>query len=241
MPNYEDTAYWDQRYEKGGVEASFDWLETYENLKDLLEQFMVSKQIRILILGCGNAQFSEDLYDDGYHNVVNVDISSVVIRLMKERNEERRPDMEYIVMDITDMSEFESNSFDLVIDKSTIDCLLCCDESFLKVAMMLKESQRVLKVDGIYFAISYGKPDSRSFHFDQPFLGFENREFVLYDQNVSEEEKEDKTHYIYVSKKLANADSLCEYYYETCLAELKATLEAARENEDQDQEQEVNN
>lgn len=35
--------------------------------------------MRILVLGCGNADFSEDLYDDGYTNVVNVDISSVVI------------------------------------------------------------------------------------------------------------------------------------------------------------------
>jgi EEF1A lysine methyltransferase 4 len=35
--------------------------------------------MRILVLGCGNAEFSEDLYDAGYKNVINVDISSVVI------------------------------------------------------------------------------------------------------------------------------------------------------------------
>ena len=88
------------------------------------------------------------------------------------------------------MSVFESNTFDIAIDKSTIDALLCGDESFLKVAQMLKETQRVLKVDGIYFAISYGKPESRSFHFVQPFLSFENREFILYDSTAEEEEKE---------------------------------------------------
>ena len=43
-------------------------------------------------------------------------------------------------MDITDMSQFETGSFDLAIDKSTIDALLCGDDSFLKVAQMLKES-----------------------------------------------------------------------------------------------------
>ena len=48
--------------------------------------------------------------------------------------------MDYIVMDITDMSEFESNTFDLVIDKSTMDALLCGDDSFVKVAQMLKET-----------------------------------------------------------------------------------------------------
>ena len=70
---------------------------------------MPSEQIKILVLGCGNAEFSEDLYDDGFHNVTNVDLSSVVIHHMKERNEERRPRMQFIVMDITDMSKFESN------------------------------------------------------------------------------------------------------------------------------------
>ena len=95
--------------------------------------------MRILVLGCGNADFSEDLYDDGYTNVVNVDISSVVIGQMQDRNLER-PLMEWKVMDVTDMSEFESNSFDIAIDKSTIDALLCGDDSFLKVAEMLKET-----------------------------------------------------------------------------------------------------
>lgn len=58
---------------------------------------------------------------------------------MQDRNLER-PLMEWKVMDVTDMSEFESNSFDIAIDKSTIDALLCGDDSFLKVAEMLKET-----------------------------------------------------------------------------------------------------
>ena len=38
---------------------------------------------------------------------------------------------------------------------------------------------------------------------------------------TSDQEKEDKSHYVYVSKKMPEADLLCEYYYETCLEELK--------------------
>ena len=64
--------------------------------------------------------------------------------------------MQFLVMDITDMSALESNSFDLAIDKSTMDALLCGDDASFKVAALLKESQRVLKVGGVYFAISYG-------------------------------------------------------------------------------------
>ena len=121
--------------------------------------------MRILILGCGNAEFSEDLYDDGFTNVLNIDISPVVISQMQEKNVEQRPLMEWQVMDVTEMSELADSSFDIAIDKSTIDALLCGDDSFVMVAKMMKETQRVLKTGGVYFAISYGKPESRQFHF----------------------------------------------------------------------------
>ena len=230
MPNYGDPEYWDKRYRDAGDLASFDWLESYASLHSLLQEFLTSKDMRILVLGCGNADFSEDLYDDGYTNVVNVDISSVVIGQMQDRNLER-PLMEWKVMDVTDMSEFESNSFDLAIDKSTIDALLCGDDSFLKVAEMLKETQRVLKVGGTYFAISYGKPESRTFHFVQPFLSMELREFILYDQNVctTEEEKAEKSHYIYACIKNEDADEVSEMHFEACYEALKATAELERQ------------
>lgn len=146
--------------------------------------------------------------------------------------------MSFEVMDITDMSAFESNQFDLAVDKSTIDALLCGDDSFIKVAQMLKETQRVLKPGGIYFAISYGKPESRSFHFQQPFLGFENREFILYDANIdSEEEREEKSHYIYVCKKLQNADDLAAQYFEECIEQYRQNEEAAKDLDDRSSEE----
>ena len=50
---------------------------------------------------------------------------------MEEKHLKDRPKMHWIVMDITAMDEFETDSFDLAIDKSTIDALLCGDDSFL--------------------------------------------------------------------------------------------------------------
>ena len=80
MPNYGDPNYWDKRYEKSGIDGSFDWLESYDTLKGLLAEFMPNPDMRILVLGCGNAEFSEDLYDAGFKNQLNVDISSVCIK-----------------------------------------------------------------------------------------------------------------------------------------------------------------
>lgn len=78
MPNYGDPQYWDKRYSENEG-SMFDWLEDYASLKPLLKD-LIKPESKILVVGCGNANFSEDLYDDGYHNVSNIDISSVVIK-----------------------------------------------------------------------------------------------------------------------------------------------------------------
>ena len=59
---------------------------------------------------------------------------------------------------------YDDNWFDLIVDKSTIDSMLCGEKSFLNTALMLKEVQRVLKTGGIYMIISYGTPENRIFH-----------------------------------------------------------------------------
>ena len=117
------------------------------------------------------------MYDAGYTNIDNMDISQVVIDQMKKRNEDREG-MRWVVMDALDM-KYESETFDCVIDKSTIDAILCGEYSFYNTAKMLKEVQRVLKTGGTYFAISYGKPETRVFHFKRKHLDFELSCYVL--------------------------------------------------------------
>ena len=48
--------------------------------------------------------------------------------------------MKWDVMDVTDL-KYLDDTFDLAIDKSTIDALLCGDNAFINVAKMLKEAQ----------------------------------------------------------------------------------------------------
>lgn len=102
--------------------------------------------------------------------------------------------------------KYPDNYFDVCIDKSTIDALLCGDNAFLNTAIMLKEGQRVLKEDGgKYIAISYGKPSSRSFHFERTFLSWTLKEYIFSPVEAeSDKDKEEKSHYIYVCTK--NAD-----------------------------------
>ena len=61
--------------------------------------------------------------------------------------------MKWEVMDVREL-KYQDEFFDLVVDKSTIDALLCGNFAYLNVAIMLKECQRVLKTGGYYMAIS---------------------------------------------------------------------------------------
>jgi hypothetical protein len=74
-----------------------------------------------MMLGCGNSTLSKKMYDDGYTNIVNVHISKVCIKKMRLLHEETP--MEWKVADVTDLSDFEDNSFDTFIEKATLDAL----------------------------------------------------------------------------------------------------------------------
>jgi hypothetical protein len=52
-------------------------------------------------------------------------------------------------------------SFDAIVDKGTIDCVLCGEHAAAAAAGMLSEAWRVLKPGGHYVGISYGTPKSR--------------------------------------------------------------------------------
>ena len=200
MPNYGDKNYWGERYdEQSGT--TFDWLEDYESIKPIIDNLGVKKESRILNVGCGNSEFSEKMFDEGYNHNYNIDICQNVIDFMKSRNKDRKG-LHFDVMDVCDMA-YKDETFDLVIDKSTIDALLCGDHSFMIVAKMLKEISRVLKTGGYYIIISYGKPENRMIHLERDHLAFEVQ---IYTIKRAEEDEQEKIHYVYICKKLTEAN-----------------------------------
>ena len=217
MPNYGNPEYWEARYKD--INSTFDWLEDYKTLKDIIDNLSIPKETgKIINLGCGNSEFCENMYDDGYHNIYNIDISKNVINIMKKRNE-KRPEMSFEVMDVRDL-KYENNSIDLAVDKSTIDALLCGENSYINVAKMIKEVQRVLKVGGYYMIISYGSPENRVIHLERKFEDFDVQIYSI-KNNYFEDDDYDKVHYIYLCKKLKGADDASKYFFEETLKELE--------------------
>ncbi len=79
--------------------------------------------------------------------------------------------MVYEVMDVRNM-RYPSEHFNMVLDKSTIDALLCSDNPVISVAQMLEEVYRVLKPNGVYFVVSYGSPMVRMEHLEREHVRF---------------------------------------------------------------------
>ncbi len=62
MAHYGKLEYWEERYSKRNDQ--FDWYQTYPNIKEIIQN-NISKNAKILNIGCGNSRLSEGMYEDG--------------------------------------------------------------------------------------------------------------------------------------------------------------------------------
>lgn len=175
--NYGDALYWDSRYIQEAACGAFDWYQRYSALRPLIHKY-VPFSSRVLMVGCGNAVLSEDMVKDGYEDIMNTDISSVVIEMMKLKNE-KIPQLKYLQMDVRDMSFFPDESFGSVIDKGTLDSLMCGTEAPISAAQMLGEVSRLLKPGGVYFLITYGDPKVRIPHLKRSVYSWKVEIYII--------------------------------------------------------------
>ncbi|KAF5383780.1 hypothetical protein D9615_003567 [Tricholomella constricta] len=178
---YGTKEYWDQRYQqKEAEDAHFDWFKSYADLAPLIRELVPDKKSRILMLGCGNSKLSEEMWEDGYKNIVNTDYSSVVVEQMRQRHQTLRPEMEWHVMDVRDL-QFDDDSFDVALDKGgflrnlgTMDAMMTSkgdvwdppDQVVQDCTKEVDETLRVLrKGTGVFVYLTFGQP-----HFRRRFL-----------------------------------------------------------------------
>jgi len=165
-PSYGSTAYWEKRFE---TEEHYEWITSYQNIKDKFAKACPEKSVRILNLGCGTSRICEEMYDDGYENIVNIDIVEAAVEKMRARNMSRSK-MEWYTADVTNMSQFDTASFDVVLDKSTLDAVACCLKN-LPVVQMMGEGSRMLKPGGVYVLITLN--DTNPDFFKYPHLAYD--------------------------------------------------------------------
>jgi len=165
MAQYGKPEYWEERYTRDT--EPFDWYQRWSGIKDIITQYVLPTH-QILHLGCGNSRLSEEMYDDGYINSINIDISQVVIKAMQDKYRDKQT-MRFLHMDTRNL-EFDEATFDAVIDKGTLDSLLCGENSTAHANKMISEVYRVLSPTGVYVVVSYGQPPNRLIFLDKPDL-----------------------------------------------------------------------
>lgn len=147
--------YWNGRYSNDG--ESFDWYQRWAEIKPIVVEF-VRPGNTILNLGCGSSRLGEEMLEDGFTGTMNIDFSPVVIDAMRRKYTGK--DIVYNVGNALEL-EFTGETFDLIIDKATLDTVLCSENCTLNVGKMLKEVHRVLKPSGVYICFSHAAPDKR--------------------------------------------------------------------------------
>lgn len=63
------------------------------------------------------------------------------------------------------MKEFSDGEFNIVIDKGTLDSILCGENANPLADKMINEIYRVLDKNGVFICISYSNEDSRKVYF----------------------------------------------------------------------------
>ena len=205
MAQYGKQEYWEDRYQKD--KEPFDWYQRYSGVKDMITQY-IQPSFQILVVGCGNSKLSEDMFEDGYQNITNIDNSYNVIKQMTDHYKEKIPQMTFKVMD-TKSLQFEDGSFDAVIDKACFDSILCGDGSGPNSENMLNEIHRVLSPNGVYICISYGVPENRMGYFNKGgddwtvFTQKAAKPTISTSTVISAGEKDDNKnfHFIYIMRK----------------------------------------
>jgi ubiquinone/menaquinone biosynthesis C-methylase UbiE len=95
------------------------------------------------------------------------------------------------------MDQIESDKFDAVFDKGTLDSLMCSGPSASVVGQMMAEIARVLKPGGVFVEISYGTPNTRASFLRGPQYGWT----VLEHKEIEKVTEKGTFHYIYLAVK----------------------------------------
>ena len=157
--DYGEASYWEGYYQHHATQRGTDteWyaplgaflkmVPTPAALRSLLGE---GKELRTLVLGCGNSELSEHLRDAGYGHIVSVDISEVCVQQMRARHAADSR-LSFEVGDVRDMRGlFADGSFALVVDKATLDAVFITagtgsvqgEENFEAVDEFLREGAK---------------------------------------------------------------------------------------------------
>ncbi|CAE7298971.1 EEF1AKNMT, partial [Symbiodinium pilosum] len=146
--------------------AFFDWYVTYARLQHVFDLLLPSPYIspEILEVGFGTSEIPLRLFENGWELVTAIDTSAEAVRLAKGRSQHHgKTALQFLQMDAR-VLDFPDECFDVVLDKATLDTILCAGDGSLQVQAYLLEAHRVLKPGGVFLLVSHSGPSLRLHH-----------------------------------------------------------------------------
>jgi len=203
MAQYGKAEYWDERYTRDP--EPFDWYQRWSGIREICASYMKTTS-NILVVGAGNSRVSEEMYEDGYQKLTNIDISMVAMKAMAEKHKDKG--IPFIKMDMRKM-DLENGTFDVVFDKGTLDSILCGEASTLNVQSALSEINRVLDPKGVYICVSHAQPSYRLTYLQRQEFGWNVVVHTVAKPIMglasAQQDDKDNIHYIYVCTKDSSA------------------------------------
>jgi ubiquinone/menaquinone biosynthesis C-methylase UbiE len=152
---------------------------------------------------------SEDMFLDGFQNITDIDFSENAVKIIEDRYKEKNIRINYMHMDASDMSAFSKGQFQAVLDKGTLDSILCGENAIPTGNKYIREIYRILADNGTYICISYGDEDHRKGFFMSQEWNIKVEKIAkpnkIISSNINPEEKDNKNfHYVYIMNKKKN-------------------------------------
>ena len=157
-------------------DSSFEWLVDPKELVHLLLSSALGigetgdVEARVCVVGCGRSRLGHALRDQcGYRWISSFDNDANVVADMRARYGKDDPRMTWIQADITQPFA-PKGSFDLCVDKGTLDAVLCAKEA---ATDLICQVHRVLAERGVYVIVSLHPETFLKPLLSIPAIGFE--------------------------------------------------------------------
>jgi len=134
---------------------AIDKVGLWNSEKVIFEKY-ISKNDKILDIGCGAGRTTINLYRNGYKNIIGLDLSTNLIKYAKDYVNKNNLDIDFVNGDATKL-EYDNNLFDVVIfSYNGMQCI----PGKKNRDNVLKEVYRVLKPGGLYIFTAHNRDDS---------------------------------------------------------------------------------
>ena len=107
-----------------GVWGTFEWLANPEALPMVEMAKLHDPSKLVVVVGCGTSNLSESVLEAGFERVLSMDIDSETIETMRLRYAEV-PGLTFECADVACQTCVERGEAELVVDKGTLDCVMC--------------------------------------------------------------------------------------------------------------------